>query len=140
IIGFLSLLVTAALVDRNYLPNLGIFTTPGVVVEQSIIFALDWCVAGVFFYHTLRQLSLVSHIYQSYTKVSLLKLAPVYAFSGLTVRTSLGTALIVYLWIATAPSQITDPGWFSITLAILLIAGITFVLPLAGMHRMLIEE
>src|SRR5207248_1627716 len=49
-------------------------------------------------------------------------------------------ALIVYLWIATAPSQITDPGWFSITLAILLIAGITFVLPLAGMHRMLIEE
>ena len=110
---------------------------------EAIISLCTWAFAGLFIYHTLHQLRIVTTIYARHTRINLFTLGPLYAFSRLTALTAIAP-LAVFL-----PDY---PGWpgggyepiTSATLGLWTIFGLlsvaTFVLPLWGVHRLLAQE
>lgn len=105
---------------------------------NNVISLIVWAIVGVLVYHSLHQLRIVQQIYNRHPNVDLYNLRPLYAFSTLSAQTAVGIALIVYLWYLFAPLL------FNIGLAGLLfftgLALLTFVLPLWGARRLLVEE
>lgn len=93
-----------------------LLTSPAAAVLEVTTNILGWCVMGVFFYHTVRQLRLVSRIYAQHARISIFEQGSLYAFSWLTARTALGLILNIYAWAA------------------------AFVWPLLGAHRLLMAE
>jgi hypothetical protein len=97
-----------------------------------------WGVIGVSVYHTIHQLRVVQQIYKACSGIDLYKLRPLYAFSTLSGWTAVGIALIIYVWYLFAPSL------FNIGIAGLVVftsfALLTFVVPLWGARRLLVEE
>ena len=99
-------------------------------------------VFGVLVYQTIHQLTMVSRIHATATRINLFQPDPLYAFSGLTVRTAMGylliadtAVLIMYEFMLEA-----DPLAVGIMVFMMLLAAVTFVLPLLGMHRRMVEE
>ncbi|MFQ5811658.1 MAG: hypothetical protein ACE5I2_00460 [Anaerolineae bacterium] len=99
---------------------------------------------GALIYHTIHQLTTVSRIHAAATHINLFQLDPLYAFSGLAARTVLGYILIVdttFLFIREVMSEeANDPEVIGVLTLIVLLAVVTFVLPLLGMHRRMVEE
>jgi hypothetical protein len=90
--------------------------------------------------HTTRQLRLVARIHREATAIDPFDRGPVYAFSGLTVRTALTYVLIGYY-------ALTVNGAFQtgivggVVLAVTFSAAVAcFVLPLWGIHDRLVHE
>jgi hypothetical protein len=132
-----SILVITGL---DFYNRFGIFKTPVLGAIQGIVYVLLFGILGTLCYHTLRQLRLVSSIYSTCTEVNLFNLPPLYAFSWLTARTSVGLILVPYVWILTAPRLLDQPYIAGIFVGFGVIAAITFVWPLLGIHRLLVEE
>ncbi len=101
---------------------------------------LMWWTTGAFIYHTAHQLRLVSRIYSEYTRVSLFGLIPLYAFSVLSARTAVGILIPLYAWFLAIPDTFGRTG--NVILAIVGngLAGLIFVWPLLGVHRLLDDE
>lgn len=99
-----------------------------------------WWTIGAFIYHTAHQLRLVSRIYSEYTRVSLFGLVPLYAFSVLSARTAVGLLAPLYAWFLAIPDTFGRTG--NVILAIVGngLAGLIFVWPLLGVHRLLDDE
>ena len=97
-------------------------------------------VVGALVYHTMHQLKLVSNIYATQTLVNLFDLNPLYAFSGFTSKTAVGLILFNYLWFATAPELLSQPLGIGFGVFYAVVAAVTFVWPLLGIHRRLVEE
>jgi hypothetical protein len=105
----------------------------------ALIMAM-WAMYGVFGYHTLRQLTLVSRIYSTATHVDLFRLSPFYAFSGLSARTALGWVLVPYLLILVTPAAADSPNLI-LGLTVLTCLGLAiFAWPLLGIHNVLTAE
>lgn len=90
--------------------------------------------------HTARQLRLVARIHREATAIDPFDRGPIYAFSGLTVRTALAYVLIGYY-------ALTVNGTFQagvvgiVVLAVTFGSGVAcFVLPLWGIHDRLAHE
>ena len=90
--------------------------------------------------HTARQLRLVARIHQEATAIDPFDRGPVYAFSGLTVRTALTYVLIGYY-------ALTVNGAFQEGLVGVVVLAVTFgfglacfVVPLWGIHDRLVRE
>jgi hypothetical protein len=90
--------------------------------------------------HTVRQLRLVSRIHREATAIDPFDRVPVYAFSGLTVRTALTYVLIGYY-------ALTVNGAFQEGLVGVVVLAVTFgfgvgcfVVPLWGIHDRLVRE
>lgn len=99
-----------------------------------------WGIAGVVVYHTLHQLSIVQQVYNHCPRINLYALRPLYAFSTLSARTAMSIALIVYSWYLCAPHLL---NLSSALVGLLVYTGfsmLTFVLPLWGAHRLLVDE
>jgi len=84
----------------------------------------------------------VSRIHATVTRINLFQPDPLYAFSGLTARTAMGyllladtAVLIMYEFMLE-----TDPMALGIMAFMMALAAVTFVLPLLGMHRRMVEE
>jgi hypothetical protein len=99
-----------------------------------------WWVVGAFAYHTLHQLRLVSRIYARHTRINLFSQIPLYAFSDLSARTTLGLLLALYAWYAILPDTFARTGNIISAIAASGIAGLIFVWPLLGIHRLLVDE
>jgi len=122
-------------------PSVG--TTALVVLTAAAINvgALLWIV------HTIRQLRTVDRIHRMASNLSLFHREPLYAFSGLTLRTAIGALLIVYyyfflafyldIWGQQHSLTAIDAATIGLTIATALPA---FILPLSSMHRRLVEE
>ncbi len=96
---------------------------------------------GVFFYHTYRQLQLVSRIYSMAKTIDLFRFAPLYAFSRLTARTGAGYILVVYIVIIVRPEvTLANPALVTVLTFQILVAIACFVVPLLGMHSRLVVE
>lgn len=119
----------AAFLTSNFSMGFNIFLT-----------AVMWWIVGTFAYHTVHQLRLVSRIYASYTRVNLFRLIPLYAFSDLSARTTLGLLLPLYAWYAVLPDTFARPGNVISAVVTNVIAGIIFIWPLLGIHRLLADE
>ncbi len=99
-----------------------------------------WGIAGVVVYHTLHQLRIVQQIYDLCPKINLYGLRPLYAFSTLSARTAISVALIVYSWYLCAPHLLNLGTALSGLFGYTAFSLLTFVLPLWGAHRLLVEE
>jgi hypothetical protein len=97
---------------------------------------------GACVYQTIHQLTMVSRIHATVARINLFQPDPLYAFSGLTARTAMGyllladtAVLVMYEFMLEA-----DPMTVGIMAFMMALAAVTFVLPLLGMHRRMVEE
>ena len=114
-------------------------TVPSIA-STTVILLTSWWAISTYAYLMVHQLRLISSIYLHNTDIRLFRLGPLYSFSRHTLRSALGLLLLAYGLIATAPEVINAPlglgSW------VLLVAGAvaTFLWPLLGVHRALVQE
>jgi hypothetical protein len=104
------------------------------------ILTVNFAFLGTLIYHTVRQLSLVTRIYARATRLDLLRLSPLYAFSGLTARTGIAWAAALYLSVALFPDFLQSQlalGFLALQILLVLVA---FAWPLLGIHGRLEAE
>jgi high-affinity nickel permease len=65
---------------------------------------------------------------------------PLYVFSGLAARTAFGLVILNLVVDATTPGAFSQPGSLGLTLFLVIMALVTFLWPLMGVHRQLQEE
>ena len=136
----LTLVVTLVLTER-----LGNVPIRYAALEQLPIFAVVYHIidkssaffAGVFTYHTIRQLRLVNAIFSKHTRINLFELKPLHAFSKLTASTAVGLVLGIYVWMIINPELLADPLGMGGVVAFTILAVAVFVWPLVGAHRLM---
>jgi len=119
-------------------------TSLPVAVFDFGVFIFSFIILGSLIYHTIRQFTMVSRIHAAATRINLFQPDPLYAFSGLTARTALGYIFIVdftfLIMREFMREQANDPATIALSVSMVLLAVLTFVLPLLGMHRRMVEE
>ena len=113
---------------------------PWVAVFDVALYVLVFGAIGVFLYHTFRQLRSVSRIHAATTTVNLFQPAPLYAFSWLTARTGMGLLVLNAYSILTDPATFVNPALLGLVIFAWIVAGAAFVLPLRGIHRLIVLE
>jgi hypothetical protein len=92
--------------------------------------------AGLYAYHAIRQLRLVTWLYAERADVLLYNVARLYSFSTLSAHTAIGMLLILSGAVLITPSQLT--GGFMVGAFLFgALAVLTFLLPLTGLHARL---
>jgi hypothetical protein len=104
------------------------------------MYVISWWFIAAFLYHSVHQLRTINLVYTGYTDVNLFRMRPLYALSSLTALTGVSLAAITYGWLAINPGLIDSPISMAIVLPITVLALATFVWPLLGIHRLLVEE
>jgi hypothetical protein len=115
----------------------------GFPISKTVIYWMyvsSWWFIAAFLYHTVHQLSTINVVYTQYTRVILLRMTPLYALSGLAALTAVTLAAITYGWIALNPGLSEEPISWAIVVPITVLAIATFVWPLLGIHRLLVQE
>jgi hypothetical protein len=123
---------------------LGLYTsTAGSILDWGMT-VMVWALAGLFIYHTIHQLRVVSRLLDRHTDINIFRLGPVYAFSRLTAFTSVGMTIGFYGFssfnLALPEGFATNPGTVLNSAIFMVVAIVTFVLPLWGAHRLLRRE
>ena len=117
------------------------FTSPTAVVLDTVLSGLDGLGMSLFAWHTIRQLRMISRIYTKHTKVSIFDIGALYALSRVTALTAVALLLFSYVYVAFyAGGQIYSVSNAVVLGLILLVAVLTFVVPLWGAHRLLQKE
>jgi hypothetical protein len=122
------------------LPQVTLATSSLALVLESLFSFLIWSMAATLVYHTIHQLRLVSYIYTQHTRINLFQLGPLYAFSRLTARTTIGVTLINYAWAIPQPETGIRSAGSDVTLFFAIVALVAFVWPLLGAHQLLAQE
>jgi hypothetical protein len=100
-----------------------------------------WWISGTFLYHTVHQLRVISRIYSRHTRIRLLHLGPLYTFSRVTQRTTIGILTFFYVFYLTASGFRGQPVLLLLGgILFAMIAAVTFAWPLVGVHRLLVSE
>lgn len=127
-------------------------TSPlAIAINVGLVSTLGSATFGVFLFHTIRQLRVVSQIHRQHTQVSLFRLQALYGLSSLTARTAFALVIVGAIAYATrgpAPATLSsstvwpDPVTVGVGYLILSVsmAAAVFASPLIGLHRMLMEE
>lgn len=115
------------------------FTDAPVSRAFNIVFTpILFFFVAIMVYHAIHQLNVVRQIYDGCIKIDLFSLRPLYAFSSLSGLTVIGIGFNTYLWFSSSPAL------FEFNLVFLFIfvvvALLTFILPLRGAHSLLVEE
>lgn len=97
-------------------------------------------IGGVLYYHTYRQLRLVSQTVKRVGRFDLFQLDPVYAFSRLTSQTGLIWLLMLTLTQLFFTTKLLSVVSVSLYIIMVLLAIVTLVLPLRSVHQRLVEE
>jgi hypothetical protein len=127
--------------SQAQLQSLMLFTSPTVTVVDLASSGLNWMVNAVFYYHTTRQLQLVSHIYTKHTNVNVFATGPLYGLSRVTAITTLALLFITFLYISYwIDWQFQTTADVAVVLAFVLVALASFVWPLYGVHEVLQEQ
>jgi hypothetical protein len=117
---------------------------PGMPNALSIVgFAgvlFGYMTFGLLFYHTIRQLRLVSRIHSRAASVNLFQPQPLYAFSTLTLRTAVALVLLSYYIVAVSSGGPMGPATIGLLGINLSLSVVLFTLPLYGLHIRLREE
>ena len=111
----------------------GLFqVVPFAVLGYSGFAALIW--------HTFRQLQLVAQLHRE-ARLDLFDTGPIYAFSGLTMRTGLVWIAVGYYSLTVNGAFVTEnPVALPVSLANFVIGAACFVVPLYGLHGRLVVE
>jgi hypothetical protein len=107
-----------------------------------ILFAPSNAILFLLFYHSIRQLRLVSRTYSTLGHVDIYRLEPLYALSVPGALTAIGLIVLAYLWSALSPAQSQQPAAIGLALTAtgFTIAVVAFALPFWGAHRQLVFE
>ena len=120
---------------------LGLESSPLASVVEQVLSYLGWAVAGVFIYHSLHQLRVVSSIFTHRTRIDLFKLGPLYAFSGVAAITSVAIIGGFFLYIAPQLPTMGVPLWTTVNASLFgLVGAVAFFGPMMGAHRLLVKE
>jgi hypothetical protein len=85
-------------------------------------------------------LSQIYRIYADHTHISLFKIGPLYAFSGVAALSAVGLTIPPYGFSIVAAIPLTEPTMLAIILPITGLALLAFVWPMLGAHRLLVQE
>jgi len=133
-------------VGRSSLLELGsqLFQVASTPLSEAVTGALVigiWWISGTFLYHTVHQLRVISRIYSRHTRIRLLHLGPLYTFSRVTQRTTIGILTFFYVFYLTASGFRGQPVLLLLGgILFAMIAAVTFAWPLVGVHRLLVSE
>lgn len=110
----------------------------------SALFGItSYSLAPVMIYHAIRQLILVTKAYELIDDVNVFHQQPLYAFSGLTMRTALflvGAVYITYLGESLYASSSTEEMInFALSAVIIPLSIAIVLLPLLGIHQRLVN-
>jgi hypothetical protein len=140
-IGLLVFLVlVAVLSDPHTLTVQKMATSPVASVYELIVSAAGWLAQGIFAYHTIHQLRLVSRTYTTAARINLFHRRPLYGLSRLTMRTGIAWVLIPYAVVVSTPGVIDNPGTIISVPLLTMLALVIFAGPLLGVRRLLTEE
>jgi uncharacterized membrane protein (UPF0136 family) len=101
---------------------------------------LTFFTGSIIYYHTIRQLRLVSQTVAKVSTFNLFRLDPVYAFSRLTARTGVVWILLVSITPMLFPSRLNPIPMIVLSLFQIALALAAFVLPLWSVHKRLVTE
>jgi len=124
----------------QYMRILHLATSPVSLLVNGLLGLATWAAFFTVLYMILRQLRIVSRLFSTRTRVDLFALEPLYALTGLTARAAISFLVMPTLFVIVAPSLLNQPASLVIALLASSIAGATFLLPLAGIHRLLVAE
>jgi hypothetical protein len=102
--------------------------------------AIIWWLLGLGAYHTIHQLRVVSRIYSNHLIVNLNNTGAIYSLSRLTALSSLGVIIPISMSILIMPDFVIKPIGFLVGVFSLIIATLTFILPLLDLHTALETE
>ena len=112
-----------------------------IVTRASFIAGFaSFSVGGVIYYHTLRQLRLVSRTVRMVGQFDLFRLDPVYAFSVLTSRTGICWVVLLTLTLLISPLGVGGIPELSTLFLQIALAMSAFLLPLRIVNRRLVSE
>ncbi|MEX1248829.1 MAG: hypothetical protein WEA61_10145 [Anaerolineales bacterium] len=132
----IAILGAGAYLDPSFL---GV-SNPVSIAIYFFFLAFSYSFAPILLYHGLRQLSLVTQAYRLVDEINLFHLQPLYAFSGLTMTSSLFWIIILNFNLV---SNYSGPAVSTIDLILsilfsfpyVVLAAATFIVPLWGIHR-----
>jgi hypothetical protein len=113
---------------------------PMFAIVFQIVDKIPAFVFGAFFYHTVRQLRMVNTINSNYTRISLLTLGPLQAFSKLTGATAVGLMVGLLGWMLINPELLADPTSLGFAAVYTILVMTVFVWPLWSIHRLVEME
>jgi len=118
--------------------------SPAGIVFDAVTYIATMTFLGALLYHTVHQFTTVNRIHATATRLNLFQPDPLYAFSGLAIRTVVGYVVLVdvtYLFMLQfMRDQASDPAVLGLFIFMVLVAVVTFVLPFLGMHGRMEEE
>jgi hypothetical protein len=116
--------------------NLNITTVSGGLQLANFLFS--WWTFGALSYHVFHQLKEGSLIATRHLQINLFQLDPLYAFSGLALRTAAGWLVMAYAWALITPNLFRQATAIAVTVIFMqVVAMVTFITPLMGAHYLL---
>jgi len=113
---------------------------PLAIAGAWVLGLSSFVVGSVIYYHTFRQLRLVSRILSLVERVNLFNLDPVYAFAHLTAQTGASWLLLGGLNLIIFPFGLLNFTVVALYVAQVLFALAAFILPLWNAHQRLVAE
>lgn len=114
------------------------FTSPTAVVVDTLLSALIGMMMSMFGYHAFHQLRMISRIYTRHTRVNIFDVGPLHALSRVAAFTADALLIFSYVYLAFyANWQIISISNAILLGLLLLLALLTFIVPLYGSHRLL---
>ena len=113
-------------------------TSPVSIVADTVLSALSGLFMVMFVFHTIRQLWLVSRIYTRHTNVSIFDIGGLYALSRVTAVSSITLLFFTYVYFALYTNGTINSLSNGVVVAVIVIVALlTFIVPLWGAHRLL---
>jgi len=113
---------------------------PAAVAGTWIFGLFSFATGSAVYYHTIRQLRLVSRILGLVERVNLFQLDPVYAFARLTAKTGVSWLLLTGATLIIFPFGLINVTVVALYFTQVLFALGAFVLPLWNVHQRLVDE
>jgi hypothetical protein len=123
----------------TFLDALHFSSQPLSAFVAFILAFLAWLALGALLYQIFHQLRTIDQIYRQYTDVNLFQSDRMHAFSGHTSRVGIAIILLGNLNFV-APEFRGNLGIIVVAEALSLLGVAAFVLPLTGIHRLLVLE
>ncbi len=117
-----------------------LFTSPLSTVAEFTLGVALGLASGAGVYHSIRQLSVIDYIYTRHTAVDLFKLQPLHAFSRLSAWTAFAFAVNTHAWAVYWPGSLGNSVSFALLIAFAAMTTLMFIVPLLGIHRLLLKE
>ncbi len=112
-----------------------------IAIASAWIFGLfSYATGSVVYYHTVRQLRLVSRTLALVERINLFHLDPVYAFAGLTAQTGVCWLLLAGATLMIFPFELLNITIVAQYVSQVLLALGAFILPLWNVHKRLVAE